>query len=76
MADDAIAFLDRAIQLQPGDWTLYSAQGVAYDQEGKYQNPITLPLTALLHRLRNFPFRRDRVFRMRARGGRQPASNR
>lgn len=37
-SDDAIAFLDRAIQLQAGDWTLYSAQGVAYDQEGKYQS--------------------------------------
>src|SRR2546423_5331929 len=35
--DDAIAFLQRAIQLKPGDWTLYSAQGVAYDQKGQYQ---------------------------------------
>lgn len=37
-SDDAIAFLDRAIQLQAGDWTLYSAQGVAYDQQGRYQS--------------------------------------
>jgi len=29
---DAIAFLQRATQLQPNDWTLYSALGVAYDQ--------------------------------------------
>jgi Flp pilus assembly protein TadD len=29
---DALAFLKRAIQLQPSDWTLYSALGVAYDQ--------------------------------------------
>jgi Flp pilus assembly protein TadD len=36
-SDDAIAFLDRAIQLQAGDWTFYSAQGVAYDQQGKYR---------------------------------------
>jgi Flp pilus assembly protein TadD len=34
--DDAIAFLQRAIQLQPGDWTLYSAEGVAYDQKGQF----------------------------------------
>ncbi len=35
-SDDALAFLERSLQLQPGDWTLYSAQGVAYDQEGKF----------------------------------------
>jgi Flp pilus assembly protein TadD len=35
--DDALAFLERAIQLLPGDWSLYSAQGVAYDQKGAYQ---------------------------------------
>jgi len=32
-SDDALAFLERAIQLQPGEWSLYSAQGVAYDQK-------------------------------------------
>jgi Flp pilus assembly protein TadD len=36
-SDDAIAFLERATQLQPGDWTLFSAQGVAYDQKGVYK---------------------------------------
>ena len=36
-SDDAIAFLQRAIQLEPGNWTLYSAQGVAYDQKGQFQ---------------------------------------
>jgi Flp pilus assembly protein TadD len=35
-SDDALAFLDRAIQMSPNDWTLYSAQGVAFDHEGKY----------------------------------------
>jgi len=33
-AQDAVQFLTRATQLQPGDWTLYSALGVAYDQVG------------------------------------------
>jgi Flp pilus assembly protein TadD len=33
---DALDFLSRAVQLQPGDWTLYSAMGVAYDQSGDY----------------------------------------
>ena len=36
-SDDALAFLQRAIEIQPGDWTLYSAQGVAFDQETKFQ---------------------------------------
>lgn len=31
-SDDAIAFLKRAIELNPGDWTLYSALGVSYDE--------------------------------------------
>ena len=35
--DDAIAFLERATQLQSDDWTLFSAQGVAYDQKGNYK---------------------------------------
>ena len=36
-SDDALAFLERAIELQPGDWTLYSAQGMAYDQKANYR---------------------------------------
>jgi Flp pilus assembly protein TadD len=36
-SDDALAFLERAIQLQPADWTLYSAQGMAYDQKTNYR---------------------------------------
>lgn len=31
----AVTLLVRAIQLQPGDWTYYSALGVSYDQLGK-----------------------------------------
>jgi Flp pilus assembly protein TadD len=31
-APEALNFLRRAVELQPGDWTLYSALGVAYDQ--------------------------------------------
>jgi Flp pilus assembly protein TadD len=31
-AEDAVAFLKRAVELQTGDWTLYSALGVAYDE--------------------------------------------
>jgi Tetratricopeptide repeat len=37
-ASDAVNFLTRAQQLQPGDWTLYSAMGVAYDQLGDQKN--------------------------------------
>jgi cell division protein FtsN len=36
-SDDALAFLERAIELQPSDWSFFSAQGVAYDQKGAYQ---------------------------------------
>ncbi len=36
-SDDALAFLERAIELQAGDWTLYSAQGMAYDQKANYR---------------------------------------
>lgn len=36
-ADDAVAFLQRALQLQPKEWSLYSALGVAYDQKGDYR---------------------------------------
>ena len=35
---DAIQFLRRAIELQPNDWTLYSALGVAYDQSNDQAN--------------------------------------
>ena len=31
---EAVQFLSRATQLQPGDWSFYSALGVAYDQMG------------------------------------------
>jgi Flp pilus assembly protein TadD len=34
---DALAFLERAIELRPADWSLFSALGVAYDQKGDYQ---------------------------------------
>jgi Flp pilus assembly protein TadD len=37
-SDDAAAFLKRAIQLKPGDWTLYSALGIAYDQMDDRKN--------------------------------------
>lgn len=33
---EALDFLKRAVELSPGDWTLYSASGVAYDQNGQY----------------------------------------
>lgn len=37
-ASDAVNFLTRAQQLQPGDWTVYSALGVAYDQTSDHAN--------------------------------------
>ena len=37
-ASDAVNFLTRAQQLQPGDWTIYSAMGVAYDQLSDQKN--------------------------------------
>jgi Flp pilus assembly protein TadD len=37
-ASDAVNFLTRAQQLQPGDWTIYSAMGVAYDQLNDQKN--------------------------------------
>jgi Flp pilus assembly protein TadD len=36
-SDDALAFLERATQIQPFDWSLYSAQGVAFDQKGQFK---------------------------------------
>ncbi len=44
---DALDFLNRAAQLQPGDWTLYSAMGVAYDQNGDYSKARTAYQQAL-----------------------------
>jgi Flp pilus assembly protein TadD len=35
---DATAFLKRSIELQAGDWTLYSALGIAYDEQGDSRN--------------------------------------
>jgi Flp pilus assembly protein TadD len=35
---EALDFLNRAVQLQQGDWSLYSALGVAYDQSGDYNS--------------------------------------
>jgi Flp pilus assembly protein TadD len=40
-ASDAVNFLTRAQQLQPGDWTIYSAIGVAYDQMGDQKSAQT-----------------------------------
>jgi len=47
-SDDAVAFLDRAIQLDPSDWSLYSAQGIALDQKGKYQEAQSYYARALM----------------------------
>jgi Flp pilus assembly protein TadD len=33
---DALAFFTRALELQADEWSVYSAQGVAYDQLGNY----------------------------------------
>jgi Flp pilus assembly protein TadD len=48
-AQESVDFLTRAQQLSPGDWTVYSALGVAYDQLGKhdqaqgaYEHALTL----------------------------------
>jgi Flp pilus assembly protein TadD len=40
-ASDAVNFLTRAQQLEPGDWTIYSALGVAYDQIGDQKSAQT-----------------------------------
>jgi Flp pilus assembly protein TadD len=37
-ADDALAFLRRSAQLQPNDWTVYSAMGIAFDQKANYKS--------------------------------------
>ncbi len=37
-AQDAVQFLNRAIELSANDWTLYSALGVSYDQMGEQAN--------------------------------------
>lgn len=36
--NEALDFLRRAVQLQPNDWTYYSALGVALDSKGDYPN--------------------------------------
>jgi len=36
-SDDALAFLERAIQFHPGEWSFHSALGVAHDQKGEYK---------------------------------------
>ncbi len=46
-SDDALAFLERAVQLQTADWSLYSAQGVAYDQQAQYRAAQTFYARAL-----------------------------
>jgi Flp pilus assembly protein TadD len=33
---EALGFLERAVELQPGDWSLHSAKGVAYDLMGNH----------------------------------------
>ena len=38
---DAVPFLERAVQLQTNDWTLYSALGVAYDQSDNHAKART-----------------------------------
>lgn len=35
---DALAFLQRAIELNPGEWSYYSAQGVAFAQRGDFRS--------------------------------------
>lgn len=48
-SNDALAFLKRAIELQPDNWTFYSALGVTYDQlaqrdkaEAAYKHALSL----------------------------------
>jgi Flp pilus assembly protein TadD len=38
---EALGFLTRAVELQPRDWALYSALGIAYDQLDKRENART-----------------------------------
>lgn len=40
-SDDAVAFLKRAIELRPNDWTLYSAIGAAFDQKSQFTDAQT-----------------------------------
>lgn len=40
-SDDAVAFLKRAIELRPDDWTLYSAIGAAFDQKSQFADAKT-----------------------------------
>ena len=46
-SDDALAFLERAIQIQQNDWSLYSALGIAHDQKGEYKQAQTAYAFAL-----------------------------
>lgn len=46
--EDAIAFLKHAAELRPDDWTVYSALGVAYDQNDDRKNAKTAYERALL----------------------------
>jgi Flp pilus assembly protein TadD len=44
---EALDFLKRAVELAPGDWTLYSATGIAYDQNGDYASARIAYMQAL-----------------------------
>lgn len=84
-AQDAVQFLTRATELQPNDWSYYSALGVAYDQVGdqasarlayehalqlKPGEPSTLNNFALSRMLANDPaMARELIARAQAAGG-------
>ncbi len=70
-AQDAVQFLTRATQLQPNDWSLYSALGVAYDQVGDQSTePSILNNYALSRMLANDPdTARQLIARAEAAGG-------
>ena len=84
-AQDAVQFLTRATELQPNDWSYYSALGVAYDQVGdqasarlayehalqlKPGEPSTLNNYALSRMLANDPaMARELIARAQAAGG-------
>ena len=84
-AQEAVQFLTRATELQPNDWSYYSALGVAYDQVGdqasarmayehalqlKPGEPSTLNNYALSRMLANDPaMARELIARAQAAGG-------
>jgi Flp pilus assembly protein TadD len=84
-AQDAVQFLTRATELQPTEWSYYSALGVAYDQVGdpasarlayehalqlKPGEPSTLNNYALSRMLANDPIMaRELIARAQAAGG-------